>query len=105
MIVYGGAILPGVAGIVSAAKTGSGLVYGLAFQEREFCRVASPKGRERYGTLSSPRIASINNQKAVLKVGSDEFFVTNVSSTTTTSGTGNVTTPSITLQPFFQELL
>lgn len=51
--------------------------------------------------LSSPRIATINNQKAVLKVGTDEFYVTNVSSTVTSSGTSNVTTPSITLQPFF----
>ena len=38
---------------------------------------------------------------AVLKVGVDEFFVTNVSSTVTSSGNNNVTTPSITLQPFF----
>ena len=37
----------------------------------------------------------------MLKVGTDEFYVTNVSSTVTSSGTSNVTTPSITLQPFF----
>jgi MSHA biogenesis protein MshL len=42
----------------------------------------------------------VNNQKAVLKVGTDEFFVTNVSSTTTT-GTATTTTPNVTLQPFF----
>jgi MSHA biogenesis protein MshL len=42
----------------------------------------------------------LNNQKAVLKVGTDEFFVTSVSSTTTT-GTATTTTPSVTLQPFF----
>ncbi len=96
-----GAILPGVAGIVSAAKTGSGL-YGLAFQSANFAALLNfLEGQGNVQVLSRPRIASINNQKAVLKVGSDEFFVTNVSSTTTTSGTGNVTTPSITLQPFF----
>ncbi|MBV1879281.1 MAG: pilus (MSHA type) biogenesis protein MshL [Pseudomonadales bacterium] len=50
--------------------------------------------------LSSPRIATINNQKAVIKVGTDEFFVTNVS-TTTTTGTSTTTTPSVTLTPFF----
>jgi MSHA biogenesis protein MshL len=50
--------------------------------------------------LSSPRIATLNNQKAVLKVGTDEFFVTNVS-TTTTTGTSTTTIPSVTLQPFF----
>jgi MSHA biogenesis protein MshL len=51
--------------------------------------------------LSSPRIATVNNQKAVLKVGTDDFFVTNVSTTTTSSGGGNTTTPNVTLQPFF----
>ena len=50
--------------------------------------------------LSSPRIATVNNQKAVIKVGTDEFFVTDVTSTTTT-GTSTTTTPSVTLTPFF----
>jgi len=50
--------------------------------------------------LSSPRISTVNNQKAVIKVGSDEFFVTDVSSTTVT-GTSTTTTPEITLTPFF----
>ncbi|MEZ4601444.1 MAG: pilus (MSHA type) biogenesis protein MshL [Syntrophotaleaceae bacterium] len=50
--------------------------------------------------LSSPRIATVNNQKAVIKVGSDEFFVTDVSSDTVT-GTATTTSPEITLTPFF----
>ncbi|WP_286270021.1 pilus (MSHA type) biogenesis protein MshL [Thalassotalea hakodatensis] len=50
--------------------------------------------------LSSPRITATNNQKAVIKVGDDEFFVTEVSSTTTT-GTATTTTPEIELTPFF----
>lgn len=50
--------------------------------------------------LSSPRIATMNNQMAVLKVGTDEFFVTNVSSTTVT-GTTTTSTPNVTLRPFF----
>ena len=96
-----GSILPGAAGIVSAVASGSGL-YGLAFQSANFAALLNfLESQGNVQVLSSPRIASINNQKAVLKVGSDEFYVTNVSSTTTTSGTGNVTTPSITLQPFF----
>ena len=52
-------------------------------------------------TLSSPRIATLNNQKAVIKVGTDEFFVTDVTSTTVTGGTNTTTTPSIGLTPFF----
>ncbi len=57
--------------------------------------------------LSSPRIATLNNQKAVIKVGTDEYYVTNVTSgsQTTTTGTGTgtptVTRPGVTLQPFF----
>jgi len=50
--------------------------------------------------LSSPRISTLNNQKAVIKVGNDEFFVTGIS-TTTTTGTATTTTPEITLTPFF----
>ena len=50
--------------------------------------------------LSSPRVSTVNNQKAVIKVGSDEFFVTEISSTTVT-GTATATSPQITLTPFF----
>ncbi len=50
--------------------------------------------------LSSPRVSTVNNQKAIIKVGSDEFFVTNVS-TTTVTGTSTSTTPNVTLTPFF----
>lgn len=50
--------------------------------------------------LSSPRITATNNQKAIIKVGDDEYFVTEVSSTTTT-GTSTTTTPEIDLTPFF----
>jgi len=50
--------------------------------------------------LSSPRISTVNNQKAVIKVGSDEFFVTDISSDTVT-GVTTTTSPDITLTPFF----
>jgi MSHA biogenesis protein MshL len=50
--------------------------------------------------LSSPRITATNNQKAIIKVGEDEYFVTDVSNTTTT-GTSTTTTPEIDLTPFF----
>jgi len=55
--------------------------------------------------LSSPRIATLNNQKAVLKVGTDEFFVTGVTGGSTTAGSTSTNTtttlPNITLTPFF----
>ena len=50
--------------------------------------------------LSSPRVTASNNQKAVIKVGTDEYFVTDVSSTTVASTTP-VTTPQVELTPFF----
>lgn len=50
--------------------------------------------------LSSPRITASNNQKAVIKVGTDEYFVTDISNTTI-SGTSTVSNPSVELTPFF----
>lgn len=50
--------------------------------------------------LSSPRVTASNNQKAVIKVGRDEYFVTDVSSTTV-AGTTPVTSPEVELTPFF----
>jgi MSHA biogenesis protein MshL len=52
--------------------------------------------------LSSPRVATVNNQKAIIKVGSDEFFVTKVTSNATNSGVGGATTSrSVEFTPFF----
>lgn len=53
--------------------------------------------------LSSPRIATLNNQEAIIKVGDSEFFVTDVSSNTTagSGGSGSTTSQDITLTPFF----
>lgn len=51
--------------------------------------------------LSSPRVSTVNNQKAVIKVGSEEFFVTDVSTTTVTGAGATTSTPDITLTPFF----
>ena len=50
--------------------------------------------------LSSPRVSTVNNQKAVIKVGTDEFFVTDISATTVV-GTAATTSPNVTLTPFF----
>jgi MSHA biogenesis protein MshL len=51
--------------------------------------------------LSSPRIATVNNQKAVIKVGTDEYFVTELKSSTTTSSGGTSSFPEIVFTPFF----
>ena len=51
--------------------------------------------------LSSPRIATVNNQKAVIKVGTDEYFVTELKSSTTTSSGSTTSFPEIIFTPFF----
>ncbi len=92
------------AAVGSTAAIGAnatGTMIGLAFQTDNFATLLTfLESQGNILVLSSPRIATLNNQKAVLKVGTDEFFVTNVS-TTTTTGTATTSMPSVTLQPFF----
>jgi MSHA biogenesis protein MshL len=93
-----------------AAQPGAAL-FGLAFQARNFAALIQfLETQGNVQVLSSPRIATINNQKAVLKVGTDQFFVTNITSTSTTSATtaGAVAAtpiPSVTVQPFFSGIV
>jgi MSHA biogenesis protein MshL len=87
---------------LSNAATTAGSMFGLALQTSNFAALMS--FLETQGTvhvLSSPRVAAVNNQKAVLKIGTDEFFVTGVQTTTQSTNAGNTTSPSVTLQPFF----
>lgn len=89
------------AGTLATTSAGKGF-FGLAFQSSNFAALLSfLEGQGDVQVLSSPRIATTNNQKAVLKVGTDDYFVTGISTNTTTSASGNVVTPNITLQPFF----
>jgi MSHA biogenesis protein MshL len=89
----------------SGATTGNGSnagLFGLALQTTNFMALIDfLQTQGGVQVLSSPRIAALNNQKAVLKVGTDEFFVTNVSTTTNTGVGSGTTTPNVTLQPFF----
>lgn len=83
---------------ISAAIGG---LTGIGFSNVDFSGVInllSTQGNVQ--VLSSPRITATNNQKAVIKVGEDEYYVTEVSSTTTT-GTATTTTPEVELTPFF----
>lgn len=92
---------PGFNGAVGTSASGSGF-YGLAFQSSDFAALLSfLEGQGNVQVLSSPRIATTNNQKALLKVGTDDYFVTGVSSNVTTGGTTPIVSPNITLQPFF----
>ena len=48
--------------------------------------------------LSSPRVSTVNNQKAIIKVGTDEFFATVTGVSADEEG---IVTPSISLEQFF----
>jgi MSHA biogenesis protein MshL len=96
------AVRPGARGSLATDSTGRGF-FGLSLQSDNFASLI--QFLETQGSvqvLSSPRVATLNNQKAVLKVGADEYFVTNITTSTTTgSAGGSTTSPSITLAPFF----
>ncbi len=79
-----------------------GSMFALAVQGRNFSALLTfLETQGNVEVLSSPRIATINNQKAVLKVGNDAFYVTNVRTNVTTTTGGAVVTPDIQLQPYF----
>jgi len=98
-----GSAISGIPGSsLSGASGNPGSMFGLAFQSSNFAALLNfLESQGSVHVLSSPRIATLNNQKAVLKVGTDEFFVTGITTTTTAVGTTATTTPTVTLQPFF----
>jgi len=91
-----------VANALSLGTGAAGGLFGLALQTQNFAALLTfLETQGGVNVLSSPRVATLNNQKAVLKVGTDDFFVTNVSTTSSTSGTNTTVTPTITVAPFF----
>ncbi len=99
----GSAGISAIAGSTLAnAANNAGTLFGMAFQTSNFAAMISfLESQGSVHVLSSPRIATMNNQKAVLKIGTDEFYVTGVSTTTNSNVSGNTTSPNVTLQPFF----
>ena len=89
---------------LGATAKAAGSLFGLAFQTANFAALLSfLESQGNVHVLSSPRIATLNNQKAVLKVGKDEFFVTKLTTTPGTVSSSGTTTPtvSVDVQPFF----
>ncbi|HEX4597044.1 MAG TPA: pilus (MSHA type) biogenesis protein MshL [Burkholderiaceae bacterium] len=90
---------------VSQPPNGTSPLFGLAFQTASFAALMEfLQTQGNVQVLSSPRIAALNNEKAVLKVGTDDFFVTGITTNITSSGSVNgtaVITPTINVQPFF----
>jgi MSHA biogenesis protein MshL len=78
-----------------------GGVFSLAVQANNFAAFFELlKTQGDLNVLSSPRVSTLNNQKAVIKVGTDSYFVTKQDTTASTTTTG-VPTISTELSPFF----
>ncbi|HLE94600.1 MAG TPA: pilus (MSHA type) biogenesis protein MshL, partial [Sulfuricaulis sp.] len=78
-----------------------GGVFTLAVKAKNFAAFFELlKTQGDLNVLSSPRVSTMNNQKAVIKVGTDSFFVTK-QDTTATTVVGGQPTISTELAPFF----
>ncbi|MFT3734138.1 MAG: pilus (MSHA type) biogenesis protein MshL [Rhodocyclaceae bacterium] len=88
---------------IGNVSNAAGAMFGMVLRTSNFSAVLNLLEEQgRVHVLSSPRVATLNNQKALLKVGNDDFFVTEVSTNTSTSASGASTvSPKLTLQPFF----
>ena len=88
--------------IDGTAAQAFGGVFSLAINTGSFTAfIELLKTQGNVQVLSSPRVATVNNQKAVIKVGQDEFFVTDISTTPVTSSAETSSASDITLTPFF----
>lgn len=103
----GTGVLPGfstgtaLANGIALPQAGTGL-FGLAFKTSGFQAVLGfLETQGDVQILSSPRIATLNNQKAVLKVGVEDFFVTNVTAGVASTNTTAATLPTPTWSPIF----
>ena len=79
-----------------------GAVTGLAVASSNFAALLTfLESQGNVQVLSSPRVATLNNQKAVLKVGQDQLFVSDVEVTPPTLNAVGATTTRPTIAPRF----
>src|SRR3989344_3391081 len=91
-------IFSAISGTNSSAFGG---VFTLAVKSNNFAAFFELlKTQGDLNVLSSPRVSTMNNQKAVIKVGTDSYFVTKQDSTASTVASGSPTV-STELSPFF----
>jgi MSHA biogenesis protein MshL len=87
---------------INAAASSLGGVFSLGINTPDFTAfIELLKSQGDVQVLSSPRVSTINNQKAVIKVGNDEFYVTNVETQNNTALTTGTTSVAVDLEPFF----
>ncbi|MCW8931774.1 MAG: pilus (MSHA type) biogenesis protein MshL [Gammaproteobacteria bacterium] len=80
-----------------------GGVFALALDLNDFQAMIELLGTQgNVQVLSSPRISTMNNQKAVIKVGTDRYYVTDLNSSNTSGTDGSASEiPDVELTPFF----
>jgi MSHA biogenesis protein MshL len=91
---------------LSTDENNTGSLFTIAFQGSNFAALMSFLDSQGVvHTLSSPRISTLNNQKAVLKVGSDSLFVTRITGGSVQQQAAGlaptVTAPTFEVQSFF----
>ncbi|KGY07984.1 MULTISPECIES: pilus (MSHA type) biogenesis protein MshL [Vibrio] len=96
-----GSIIPAVLPGLDAIGTLLGGQSNLVISSGSFDAVLSFMATQGdLNVLSSPRVTASNNQKAVIKVGTDEYFVTDLSSVVG-NGDNSEPSPEVELTPFF----
>jgi len=93
-------------GLVSSTNPASAFAagVGIALQSSKFAAlIGFLESQGDVHVLSSPRIATLNNQKAVIKVGTEEPFITAIApgSTSLSSSAAIAVPPTLTYEPFF----
>ena len=88
-----------ISGFDASAFGGSAVLTADTGDFNAFIELLETQGSTR--VLSSPRVSTINNQKAVIKVGTDEFFVTGVTGRTAAGAVGATAASTVQLTPFF----
>lgn len=87
--------------ITSTISNSLGGAFALAVNTSSFASyVEALETQGKTTVLSSPRISTLNNQKAVIKAGDDEYFVTGVSNNTLVGNVGS-SASNLDLAPFF----
>ena len=90
-----------ISGTIGSAFGG---IFSIAYKGSDFTAfIELLKSQGEVQVLSSPRVSTINNQKAIIKIGGDEFFVTGVTGGTTT--TVGITSPTVELTSFFSGIV
>lgn len=98
----------GQAGSASSTAPSFGGLFSLLIQTGDFTVLLDAlRTQGEVQVLSSPRVSTVNNQKAVIKVGGDEFFATGVSGGTSVTSTGTTTTTNTipSLSAFFSGIV